>query len=511
MGIFLCSARPTWSMRSCPSCPKLFADPVKFCPRDGATLSEPDPLIGQVFDGRFRVLAKAGEGASGSVYRGWQLGVQRFVAIKILHPSAAVLPEFVARFSREARASARLNHPHIVTIFAVGSTPSGLPFIVMEWLDGGPLGGGSTQPMAISDVITVAEQLLQALSEAHGAGVVHRDLKPGNVVVAQRPSGLQAKIVDFGIAKILEGDLLSPGESQLTRAGVIYGTPQYMSPEQAMGKLVDARSDLYSLGVMLYELLAGRLPFLDRGMSLLVAHMSTRVPELSTLAPNAPKALVALIMSLLKKAVHERPASAIEVLESISRFQEPQARITVGERIAIGEAPTELLPPIPPVMTSRRPHGALLAAFACIFLLGRFANSTDTVVEASQSVVAGSPSQETPPVPSGARQALMTAAAGYSLRVLLPEELSAKQDETVVIEVWGQDGRPMQTKAIDLVFVDSQGVEHDARADATTLPGRYELQRSFDAPGTHSMRVLAGDSLSLRVHFEVEEAVEPNS
>ncbi|MCB9546349.1 MAG: serine/threonine protein kinase [Myxococcales bacterium] len=263
-----------------------------------------DPLLGQVLDGRYRVEALVGAGGMGVVYRAVQLSVDRPVAVKVLHPDASSDPEVVRRFEEEARVVSRLRHPNTVTLIDFGRTASGRLYLVCELMRGAPLDDVLAQgPLSPQRTASLVRQVAQALAEAHTMGVVHRDLKPSNLFVEQVDTQEVVKLLDFGIAKLADGGVQ-------TASGRIFGTPLYMSPEQAEGLAVDARSDLYSLGVVAFECLAGRPPFTgSTAYSILMKHVHDDVPSL----PMGEPALDALVRQLLEKAPADRPADAREV------------------------------------------------------------------------------------------------------------------------------------------------------------------------------------------------------
>lgn len=221
---------------------------------------QPDPLIGHIVAGSYRLLAKLGQGGMAVVYKGEHLRMNRLVAIKLLSPKLSRQPEFVARFHREAEIVSRLNHPNVVAIYDFGEAEDGLVYLAMEFLDGQPLSALINQegPLALERVVKIIWQAAAALHAAHHQGLIHRDFKPDNVMVC-KPVGQSdwVKVVDFGVAKWLR---VPPKEKVLTRRGLVVGTPHYMSPEQMAGKQLDARSDLYSLALVAYEMLAGAKP-----------------------------------------------------------------------------------------------------------------------------------------------------------------------------------------------------------------------------------------------------------
>jgi tRNA A-37 threonylcarbamoyl transferase component Bud32 len=223
-----------------------------------------DPLLGQVLSGKYRIVRLLGEGGMGAVYEGeQQLGTtKRRVAIKTLHPHLSRNPQIEARFQREVGTIAELEHPHTIQVYDFGTTPEGILYIVMEFLQGKSLADllASQGAMAPDRVAHILEQVCGSLEEAHLHGIVHRDLKPDNVVLVERAGQKDyVKVLDFGIAKRSREQ--DQNEQKLTQQGMVLGTPPYMSPEQFTGQPIDARSDIYSLGVMAYEMLTGKLPF----------------------------------------------------------------------------------------------------------------------------------------------------------------------------------------------------------------------------------------------------------
>ena len=253
----------------CPTCHNQVDDTQRFCPGCGTVLQASegpavDPMIGQVMGGKYRVLRLLGEGGMGAVYEGeQQLGTtKRKVAVKTLHPHLSRDEKVKARFEREVGTIAELEHPNTIQVYDFGSTPDGILYIVMEFLQGKSLAdllekGG---PMGPERVAHIMEQVCGSLEEAHRRGIVHRDLKPDNVVLVERAGKKDfVKVLDFGIAKRSKEE--DKNEQKLTQQGMVLGTPPYMSPEQFTGRPIDARSDIYSLAVMTYEMLTGRLPY----------------------------------------------------------------------------------------------------------------------------------------------------------------------------------------------------------------------------------------------------------
>jgi eukaryotic-like serine/threonine-protein kinase len=249
-------------VKVCPTCQREYPDELRFCQDDGATLRlvEGSDIVGSVIADRYHVTAKIGEGGMGTVYLGRHVKMGRLSAIKIINATHAQDAESIARFHREAANAARINHHNVCAIYDFGETAEGLIYLAMEYVEGETLSHlldrqGALPFDVAADLIT---QTAEALQKAHDLGIVHRDLKPDNIMIAKSPDGrLTAKVVDFGIAKAVGP---SP-EQQVTKTGLVIGTPEYMSPEQLSGDTLDGRTDIYSLGLVAFRMFTGTLPF----------------------------------------------------------------------------------------------------------------------------------------------------------------------------------------------------------------------------------------------------------
>jgi serine/threonine protein kinase len=276
----------------------------------------PDGNLGRRLLDQYVLVEKIGEGGMGAVYLADQPTMGRRAVVKLLHPSLSRDPQVAARFNLEARAAAALNHPHIVTVYNYGALPDGVLYLAMEHLDGRDLERAIEESGRLSPAraVHVARQICEALAEAHARGVVHRDLKPSNVMLVTRGRDDEfVKVLDFGIAKVRG--------VALTASGMIFGTPEYMSPEQLCGRELDGRSDLYALGVVLFEMLSGRLPFAgETPEQQMAAHLETLPPSLASVAPDAdvPRELDALVARLLAKDPAARPSSAEQLSELLA-------------------------------------------------------------------------------------------------------------------------------------------------------------------------------------------------
>jgi serine/threonine-protein kinase len=283
-------------MFTCPRCAAPCEEGHRFCFSCGGELgdatkrADEDPLLGATLPGGYHVTNLVGVGGMGRVYCAEQVNLGRTVAVKVVHPHLAHDEMTAARFLNEARAASRLSHPNSVAIFDFGRTSDGHAYIVMEFLRGKDLSfvAHAEGPLSPKRIVGVLRQTLAALHEAHLLGIVHRDLKPENIVLEPLRSGSDfVKVVDFGLAKILESDAPESGGRALTRPGIVCGTPEYMSPEHARGDPLDGRSDLYALGVVLFELLTGQVPFQsDSPTKTLLMHLTEPAPDPRTVAPD---------------------------------------------------------------------------------------------------------------------------------------------------------------------------------------------------------------------------------
>lgn len=278
----------------CPICKAEYLGGEVFCPVDAARLITPsqigmegpltdDALVGSELD-RYRVIRRIGEGGMGLVYEGLHIAIEKRVAIKVLRDDFSSRPDVVERFRQEAKSASRIGHENIVDISDFGSTPAGQSYFVMEFLEGEDLADliARDGTLSVERILDITGQCARALSAAHSKGIVHRDMKPENIFLTQRPERPDfPKIVDFGIAKMSDIETSGAPGRKLTKTGMIFGTPEYMSPEQAAGKGLDHRVDVYAMGVIMFELVTGRVPFVgDTFMGVLTQHMFESPPPL---------------------------------------------------------------------------------------------------------------------------------------------------------------------------------------------------------------------------------------
>ncbi|MFL6254467.1 MAG: protein kinase domain-containing protein [Pyrinomonadaceae bacterium] len=318
-------------MLQCPKCLRQFDAGETVCPDDGTPLgadvtvadarpqptdSLPDSLLGLVLDDKYRLDERLGEGGMGTVYRATHLLIERPVAVKVLSPRLVSDEAAKERFRREARAAGRLQHTNAVAVTDFGETREGLVYLVMELLEGKPLREvlAHDAPLDPARAVSLMLQIAAAVEAAHDAGILHRDLKPGNIFLVQRPdSPYIVKVLDFGIAKIADAGGEFSLHDTLTGTGVMIGTPRYMSPEQCDGAQLTPASDVYSLGVILYEMLTGQTPFTGVSpLALALKHSSESPRPLRELVANIPPALEAVVLHALEKGAETRPADAGE-------------------------------------------------------------------------------------------------------------------------------------------------------------------------------------------------------
>ncbi|MBL8716471.1 MAG: serine/threonine protein kinase [Myxococcales bacterium] len=281
-----------------------------------------DPILGTTIAGRYRVESRLGEGGMGSVYRVEHTAMRKKLALKLLHREMTRQPEMVARFEREALAAAHIEHPNVAGATDFGKLDDGLCFLVLEYVEGVSLRALVERgPLDPRRAVHIARQMLSALRRAHELGIVHRDLKPENVQLVEKDGDPDfVKVLDFGIARVPIGSLTGSDEgTSLTRSGMVYGTPEYMAPEQALGQEVDGRSDLYSTGVILFEMLAGKRPYDNKDkVALLGQHVAGVIPSVRERMPDLPisEALDAIVARLMAKSPSERFANASEAIEA---------------------------------------------------------------------------------------------------------------------------------------------------------------------------------------------------
>lgn len=329
--------------RVCPVCKREFsiAEEHSTCPHDGALLSviTTDPLAGETVGGKYEVLEQIGAGGWSVVYKAKQVGLTRLVCLKVLHPHLASDPEKVLRFQREAEAASAVLSPNVAAVFDFGVLPQGQPYLVLEYLDGTSLADilHTQGTLTMERLVPLFLQALTGLAAAHEKGVVHRDIKPSNLFIAD---GATVKILDFGLAKLTTPE--ADGFSNLTQTGQTLGTPSYMSPEQCSGLNIDHRSDIYSLGCVMYEALTGRPPFSGRNaFECMQKHVNEVPPRFSEVdgAPKVPETIELAVMRALQKDPAARYQSVGEFKAALRMANEGQ-----GSRRSAGRVLARLFP-----------------------------------------------------------------------------------------------------------------------------------------------------------------------
>jgi len=480
-------------------------------------------LAGTTILGGIQLRALIGEGATGSVYRAYDPVMDRHVAVKLLHPHLCTDPIMVERMAREARAVARLSHPSIVSMLGAGElpadahSPTSRPYLVMQWVDGTPVSDliDAAEPITPARAIGWAQQIASALADTHAAGIVHRDLKPENLMLVRQRNaraGERIVILDFGVAKMVGGPLVN-GSKELTQAGAICGTPCYLSPEQAAGDDVDHRADLYSFGVLLYELVTGRPPFEGTAVSVLISHLEEHPRPPAEIAKVDPH-LSAVIMRCLEKDPSRRYPYADALCRALATVADSLAASAADDAFA----PTLALPRpsasldawMPPMPARRRPlrylaAAALLAAGVAVGIGVRdsaleaaaHADARAATAAATRPAAARAPAAtHTLPVPdiiSSSQPApgrtLVVDEGGYALRVELPERVVATLPTSIDLEVWDTSGEPISASELILTIDTADGQSTGVAAKPDGQPGRYHFERTFTTPGPHELRV----------------------
>ena len=345
-------------MKVCQTCSRRYPDNASHCLEDGQQLVDLAPLgdpaevnmVGHRMFGDYVIERKLGDGGMGAVYLAKNTSIDQSIAIKVLHAGSTQSNEMVQRFNREARVIAKLTHPNIIRVFIFGRTQEDLIYLAMEYVDGQSLrqyieaNGRVSEPHAIY----ILKQVLGALAEAHDFGIIHRDLKPDNILLTEyRGNAEFVKVLDFGIAKVAEQE--DKTQQQLTQAGMVYGTPDYLSPEQAIAKPIDQRSDLYSIGIILWEMLTGQVPYqADTAMSVLVQHAFDPPPDPDTAPVVLSTKMKAILRNVLAKDPNDRFPTAQAFLDALEDCENALHRSGAFQKaVDIPEQKTELWEPTP--------------------------------------------------------------------------------------------------------------------------------------------------------------------
>jgi serine/threonine-protein kinase len=314
-------------MKACPACNTRYDDNTTYCVKDGSpvvpdVLSPQAPMIGQLIGDRYKIIRKIGEGGMGEVYVAEHIHIEKRVALKLLRAEVLSNQEAVSRFRIEARSASSIGHDNIIQIDDFGTLPDGRVYMAMEFLQGAPLNELlAREPLPIHRALDIMIQTAKGLSAAHAKNITHRDMKPENVYVTQKEGRDVPKILDFGIAKVSGGDTAQ----NLTVAGTIFGTPFYMAPEQAMGGKMDHRVDIYAMGIILYEVFTGTVPFkAETFMGILTQHITQPpVPPSQMAAQNGricPPELEAIILKCIQKDPNQRYQTMAELTNALMEF-----------------------------------------------------------------------------------------------------------------------------------------------------------------------------------------------
>jgi serine/threonine protein kinase len=408
----------------CPQCGVEYDTASRFCPNDGSPLrpkGSTDPFVGRVLAERYHMLKRLGEGGMGKVYLAEHVKMNRQCAVKVMNGALLNDSESAQRFAREASNAARIIHPNVAAVFDYGEA-DGVVYLVMEYVEGEPLTRLVERETVLppARAVDIAHQVAEALVAAHELGIIHRDLKPDNIIVAPGKNGRDvAKVVDFGIAKAIEE---GPTES-LTRTGLVIGTPEYMSPEQLLGDPVDARSDIYSLGCILYQMLTGRRTFDEPTREQMIKRRLTeKAPHARDLVPDLPKTLDLIVARMLARTPHDRYATVAEVRDLLipaialeGGFDDPSWRVPTRSNptvyIEAAEQPTQEMTPYPGIVRQRvlwrRPQivgaaAALVVALVIVVTLitrvGRARHDEQVLTQAASKSAVPAPMIITKPV-----------------------------------------------------------------------------------------------------------------
>ncbi len=531
-------------MRVCTACSTSTDESGRFCPECGAVLVEPVPasavvdnaavtgsldhvssladtarksLVGTTIDG-FVIESILGGGSFGTVYRARQQGLDRPVAIKVPTAEIASDPVMARRFAREARSAARITHPGVVAIYAVGELVDGRPYLAMQLIDGEPLDRIlETGPVPPIRTLGIARLVASALSETHAADVVHRDLKPTNIVWRRDRNGDdRITLVDFGIAVCKPGNA---DATRLTTNGVI-GTPHYMSPEQAHGEVVDHRADLYALGCIMFELLTGRPPFEGSGFEVLLAHLGRPIPAPSDKQPDVPEVVDRLVMHLMAKKPDDRPRSADEVVELIDEAlrslrgtpHSPEATVRAPRSKRKSAAPTLHEKPVTRLSSSRRLLAISLAGAVMMFVAGfaAFKLSRGAGTAALAATDAGGDDDPDITDPNAAstftgRRTVVADDGEMSARVTLYDPIVAGTRTQTSLEIWNAIGAPFDVKQVVVTIEDPHGGATGLTAAASKrTKGKYAFTYVFPGPGHYVLRVFPPEVASV---FLIDVAV----
>jgi len=479
-----CDAKTEGSF--CPDCGTAFVDGVAataVIPIESG--SESRNLVGTVIADQFVVDSVLGGGAFGTVYKGRQLGLDRPVAIKVPTSAIAADPVMAKRFAREARSAARITHPGVVAIYAVGELADGRPYLAMQFVGGQSLDKILADgPLPANRALKIVRSIATALAETHAADVVHRDLKPSNIVWRRDRHGDDLiTIVDFGIAASKPG--ATADTTRLTHDGVV-GTPSYMSPEQAHNDAVDARSDLYAVGCLLFELVTGAPPFEGTGFEVLMAHLGETAPKPSERRGDVPPAIDRLCAQLLAKKPGDRLQSADALVAAVDAAlidldRAPRTKRTT--RVTKRDLPAP-----------RRSRRLLIAGgIGAIVLAGAAGLAARELVRGDAHAQVPDESPDTPDTPVVAtgsdRRTLDLDDGELVLHAIVPDPIRAGAEVRPHLEIRNKLGQPVRAQELVLTLEDDRGQTKGLSAKPHRGEGHYAFTYAFPHAGHYVLRV----------------------
>jgi serine/threonine-protein kinase len=401
----------------------------KFCPADGSPLrlqSPDDPLIGQMVAERYQILSLIGEGGMGRVYLAEHVRMGRRSAVKVINPALATTADAISRFNREAANACKINHPNVAQVYDFGEMADGTLYLAMEYIDGETLDSivareGSLTPARAAQI---TKQVADALFAAHHLGIIHRDLKPENVMIARHLDGSDwVKVVDFGIAKTVQRDGMEGGSQTVTTAGVSLGTPEYMSPEQLAGERLDHRTDIYSLGLVLFNMLTGELPYPKlTSKETLVRRLTSPPRTLAEVRPDVawPRALQDVLNRALTPEVKDRYENVGEFGRAVVRAVDENEPVVVPPAASVAASEVPITRPAPNALVDDGPGvgaqlprrrmvpyvvGTLVAVSAGVLVLATRAHrpaaipDDDSLAATAPTIVTVTPPPALPPQP----------------------------------------------------------------------------------------------------------------
>ena len=509
------------ALKTCPQCGSEYELDVMFCPRDGSTLRAPagSSLVGTIVADRYHILRKLGEGGMGQVYLAEHVKMGRKSAIKVMNPGMSTDTDAIGRFNREAANASRISQNNVAAIYDFGETPDGLIYLAMEYVDGEPLTAlmereGVLAPARAADI---TRQVAEALDAAHDMGIVHRDLKPDNIMLARQRDGSDlVKVVDFGIAKAQGGD-----GQKVTKTGLVVGTPEYMSPEQLAGDALDGRSDTYTLGLVAFHLLTGKLPFpSDTIQESMIMRLTDRPRTLAEMRPDAswPQPVQDAFDRVLQRKAEDRYQRSSQFATALSAavrgMQSANAGVGAGATAALaqplggtvpptrvrdgaggGAAPARKKSALVPVGAGA---GVLVAAAAVWFFLGAHRATPAGAADSTRATVQQTPLRDTQ---STAQQASPRDTQPLSHAVSQKSSTDSSPQRTAFVPPapsapvthTGNSGAPAGTKSSHTAGGEATGVSAAAAATARAqVESAANLIASENPDAGRAIRMLNG-------------------